>query len=148
MPSRSDIEHDMKTALKGGEKERLMTIRMLLAAIQQKEVDERIELDEVQIIGVAEKLIKQRRESADLYRKAEREELAAKEESEILILKAYLPEPLGEAELAALIDEVIRETGASNIKDMGQVMRKIKARAHGRADMAKVSPQVRALLAG
>ena len=81
----------MKTALKGGEKERLVTIRMLLAAIQQKEVDERIELDEVQIIGVAEKLIKQRRESADLYRKAEREELAAKEESEILILKAYLP---------------------------------------------------------
>ena len=138
----------MKTALKGGEKERLVTIRMLLAAIQQKEVDERIELDEVQIIGVAERLIKQRRESADLYRKAEREELAAKEESEILILKAYFPEPLGEAELAALIDEVIRETGASNIKDMGQVMRKIKARAHGRADMAKVSPQVRALLAG
>lgn len=138
----------MKTALKGGEKERLVTIRMLLAAIQQKEVDERIELDEVQIIGVAERLIKQRRESADLYRKAEREELAAKEESEILILKAYLPEPLGEAELAALIDEVIRETGASNIKDMGQVMRKIKARAHGRADMAKVSPQVRARLAG
>lgn len=138
----------MKTALKGGEKERLVTIRMLLAAIQQKEVDERIELDEVQIIGVAERLIKQRRESADLYRKAEREELAAKEESEILILKAYLPEPLGEAELAALIDQVIRETGASNIKDMGQVMRKIKARAHGRADMAKVSPQVRARLAG
>ena len=138
----------MKTDLKGGEKERLVTIRMLLAAIQQKEVDERIELDEVQIIGVAEKLIKQRRESADLYRKAEREELAAKEESEILILKAYLPEPLGEAELAALIDEVIRETGASNIKDMGQVMGQIKARAHGRADMAKVSPQVRALLAG
>ncbi len=137
----------MKTALKGGEKERLVTIRMLLAAIQQKEVDERIELDEVQIIGVAEKLIKQRRESADLYRKAEREELAAKEESEILILKAYLPEPLGEAELAALIDEVIRETGASNIKDMGQVMGQIKARAHGRADMAKVSPQVRARLA-
>ncbi len=137
----------MKTALKGGEKERLVTIRMLLAAIQQKEVDERIELDEVQIIGVAEKLIKQRRESADLYRKAEREELAAKEESEILILKAYLPEPLGEAELAALIDEVIRETGASNIKDMGQVMGRIKARAHGRADMAKVSPQVRARLA-
>ena len=137
----------MKAALKGGEKERLVTIRMLLAAIQQKEVDERIELDEVQIIGVAEKLIKQRRESADLYRKAEREELAAKEESEILILKAYLPEPLGEAELAALIDEVIRETGASNIKDMGQVMGQIKARAHGRADMAKVSPQVRARLA-
>ena len=137
----------MKTALKGGEKERLVTIRMLLAAIQQKEVDERIELDEVQIIGVAEKLIKQRRESADLYRKAEREELAAKEESEILILKAYLPESLGEAELTALIDEVIRETGASNIKDMGQVMGQIKARAHGRADMAKVSPQVRARLA-
>ena len=136
----------MKTALKGGEKERLVTIRMLLAAIQQKEVDERIELDEVQIIGVAEKLIKQRRESADLYRKAEREELAAKEESEILILKAYLPEPLGEAELAALIDEVIRETGASSIKDMGQVMGQIKARAEGRADMAKVSPQVRARL--
>lgn len=136
----------MKTALKGGEKERLMTIRMLLAAIQQKEVDERIELDDVQIIGVTEKLIKQRRESADLYRKAEREELAAKEESEILILKAYLPEPLGDVELAALIDDVIRETGASSIKDMGQVMGQIKARAQGRADMAQVSPQVRARL--
>ena len=136
----------MKTALKGGEKERLMTIRMLLAAIQQKEVDGRIELDDVQIIGVAEKLIKQRRESADLYRKAEREELAAKEESEILILKAYLPEPLGDVELAALIDDVIRETGASSIKDMGQVMGQIKARARGRADMAKVSPQVRTRL--
>ena len=136
----------MKTALKGGEKERLMTIRMLLAAIQQKEVDGRIELDDVQIIGVAEKLIKQRREAADLYRKAEREELAAKEESEILILKAYLPEPLGAAELATLIDEVIRETGASGIKDMGQVMGRIKARAQGRADMAKVSQQVRARL--
>ena len=136
----------MKTALKGGEKERLMTIRMLLAAIQQKEVDGRIELDDVQIIGVAEKLVKQRREAADLYRKAEREELAAKEESEILILKAYLPEPLGAAELATLIDQVIRETGASGIKDMGQVMGRIKARAQGRADMAKVSQQVRARL--
>lgn len=136
----------MKTALKGGEKERLMTIRMLLAAIQQKEVDERIELNDVQIIGVAEKLVKQRREAADLYRKAEREELAAKEESEILILKAYLPEPLGAAELATLIDQVIRETGASGIKDMGQVMGRIKARAQGRADMAKVSQQVRARL--
>ncbi|MCH9026450.1 MAG: GatB/YqeY domain-containing protein [Proteobacteria bacterium] len=146
MPLRSDIEHDMKTALKGGEKERLMTIRMLLAAIQQKEVDERIELNDVQIIGVAEKLVKQRREAADLYRKAEREELAAKEESEILILKAYLPEPLGAAELATLIDQVIRETGASGIKDMGQVMGRIKARAQGRADMAKVSQQVRARL--
>ena len=136
----------MKTALKGGEKERLVTIRMLLAAIQQKEVDERIKLNDVQIIGVAEKLVKQRRESADLYRKAEREELAAKEESEILILQAYLPEPLGEAELATLIDEVIRESGASSIKDMGQVMGQIKARAQGRADMAKVGPQVRARL--
>jgi hypothetical protein len=133
----------MKTALKGGEKERLLTIRMLLAAIQQREVDERIELNDVQIIGVTEKLVKQRRESADLYRKAEREELAAKEESEILILKAYLPEPLDEAELAALIDDVIRESGAENVKDMGKVMGQIKARAQGRADMAKVGQQVR-----
>ena len=143
MPLRSDIQSDMKTALKGGEKERLLTIRMLLAAIQQREVDERIELNDVQIIGVTEKLVKQRRESADLYRKAEREELAAKEESEILILKAYLPEPLGEAELAALIDDVIRESGAESVKDMGKVMGQIKARAQGRADMAKVGQQVR-----
>ena len=143
MPLRSDIQSDMKTALKGGEKERLLTIRMLLAAIQQREVDERIELNDVQIIGVTEKLVKQRRESADLYRKAEREELAAKEESEILILKAYLPEPLGDAELAALIDDVIRESGAESVKDMGKVMGQIKARAQGRADMAKVGQQVR-----
>jgi hypothetical protein len=146
MALRSDIENDMKTALKGGEKERLVTIRMLLAAIQQKEVDERIKLNDVQIIGVAEKLVKQRRESADLYRNAEREELAAKEESEILILKTYLPEPLGEVELATLIDEIIRESEASSIKDMGQVMAQIKARAQGRADMAKVGQQVRARL--
>ncbi len=136
----------MKTALKGGEKERLLTIRMLLAAIQQKEVDERIELNDVQIIGVTEKLVKQRREAADLYRKAERDELATKEESEILILNAYLPKPFGDAELAALIDEVIRESGAESVKDMGNVMAQIKARAQGRADMAKVGQQVRARL--
>ncbi len=136
----------MKTALKGGEKERLLTIRMLLAAIQQKEVDERIELNDGQIIAVTEKLVKQRREAADLYRKAERDELAAKEESEILILNAYLPKPFGEAELAALIDEVIRESGAESVKDMGNVMAQIKARAQGRADMAKVGQQVRARL--
>ncbi len=136
----------MKTALKGGEKERLLTIRMLLAAIQQKEVDERIELNDGQIIAVTEKLVKQRREAADLYRKAERDELAAKEESEILILNAYLPKPFGEAELTALIDEVIRESGAESVKDMGNVMAQIKARAQGRADMAKVGQQVRARL--
>ncbi len=136
----------MKTALKGGEKERLLTIRMLLAAIQQKEVDERIELNDGQIIAVTEKLVKQRREAADLYRKAERDELAAKVESEILILNAYLPKPFGEAELAALIDEVIRESGAESVKDMGNVMAQIKARAQGRADMAKVGQQVRARL--
>ena len=146
MPLRSDIRSDMKTALKGGEKERLLTIRMLLAAIQQKEVDERIELNDVQIIGVTEKLVKQRREAADLYRKAERDELAAKEESEILILNAYLPKPFGEAELTALIEEVIRESGAESVKDMGNVMAQIKARAQGRADMAKVGQQVRARL--
>jgi len=146
MPLRSDIENDMKAALKGGEKERLVTIRMLLAAIKQKEIDERIELNDAQVIAVAEKLVKQRRESAGLYRQADREELATKEESEILVLKAYLPKPMSEGELAALIDEVIRESGASSVKEMGQVMGQIKARAQGRADMAKVSQQVRSRL--
>ena len=136
----------MKAALKGGEKERLVTIRMLLAAIQQIEIDERIELNDAQVIAVAEKLVKQRRESAGLFRQGGREELATQEESEILILKAYLPKPMSDADLAALIDEVIRESGASSVKEMGQVMGQIKARAQGRADMSKVSQQVRSRL--
>jgi len=143
MSLRSDIGDDMKAALKGGDKKRLSTIRLLWAAIQRKEVDERIELNDAQVVGVTEKLVKQGRESAEQYRQAGRDELADQEEFEILVFKAYLPEPLGEAELSALIDEVILETSARSIKDMGKVMTEIKARAQGRADMGKVSQLVR-----
>jgi hypothetical protein len=147
MPLRIDIHNDMKAALKGGDKERLTTIRMLLAAIKQQEVDERIELSDAQVIAVAGKLVKQRRESADQFRDGHREDLAVKEESELLILQTYLPEPLGEDEVVSLIDEVIKETGAGSIKDMGRVMNEIKSRAQGRVDIAAVSQQVKIRLA-
>ena len=146
MPLKAQIQDDMKAALKGGDKLRLATVRMLLAAINQKEIDERIDIDDTQALAITEKLVKQRRESAEQYRGAGRDELAEKEEAEIEILKGYLPEPLGEAELDALIDGAIAESGASSLKEMGQVMNLIKAQAQGRADMGAVSKKVKSKL--
>ena len=146
MPLKAQIQDDMKAALKGGDKLRLATVRMLLAAINQKEIDERIDIDDVQALAITEKLVKQRRESAEQYRGAGRDELAEKEEAEIEILKGYLPEPLGEAELDTLIDGAIADSGASSLKEMGQVMNLIKAQAQGRADMGAVSKKVKSKL--
>jgi uncharacterized protein len=136
----------MKQAMRSGDKARLGVIRMALAAIQQREVDERIELDDAAVLGVIEKMIKQRRESVEMYRAGAREDLAAKESAEIEILSSYLPEPLGADELAALIDAAIAATGATSMKDMGRVMAQLRAQAQGRADMAVLSAQVKARL--
>ena len=136
----------MKQAMRSGDKARLGVIRMALAAIQQREVDERTELDDAALLGVIEKMIKQRRESVELYRAGAREDLAAKEAAEIEVLSTYLPEPLGADELGALIDAAIAATGASSMKDMGRVMAQLRAQAQGRADMAVLSAQVKARL--
>ena len=137
------IQDDMKAALRAKEKQRLGAIRLILAAIKQREVDERIDLSEAQALAVLEKMIKQRRESLAQYRSAGREDLAAQEAFEIELIQSYLPAPLSEAELNALIAHAIAATGAQSARDMGKVMAVIKDRAQGRADMAAVSTQVK-----
>jgi uncharacterized protein YqeY len=143
---KNQLRDDMKQAMRSGDKARLGVVRMALAAIQQREVDERIELDDAGVLGVIEKMIKQRRESVEQYRAGGRQDLADKESAEIDTLSAYLPEPLGEAELAALVDAVVAETGATSMKDMGKVMAELRNRAQGRADMAALSAQVKTRL--
>lgn len=146
MSVKNQLRDDMKQAMRSGDKARLGVVRMALAAIQQREVDERIELDDAGVLGVIEKMIKQRRESVEQYRAGGRQDLADKESAEIDTLSAYLPEPLGEAELAALVDAVVAETGATSMKDMGKVMAELRNRAQGRADMAALSAQVKTRL--
>ena len=140
------ITEDMKAAMRGGDKERLGTIRMLQAAIKQREVDERITLDDAQVLAVIEKMVKQRKESIVQFEQGGRADLAEKEKSEIAQLQAYLPAQLSEAEVDALIREAIATTGAASIKDMGKVMGAVKAKAAGRADMGAVSARIKAAL--
>lgn len=147
MALKDQINADVKTALKSGDKARLKTLRMALAAIKQREVDERVELDDAGVLAALEKMIKQRRDSAGQYREGGREELAAIEEAEIEVLGTYLPEPLSETELAALVDAAVTEHGAASMQDMGQVMATLKPQVQGRADMRQVSQLVRARLA-
>ncbi len=142
------ITEDMKSAMRAGEKERLALIRMLQAAIKQREVDERIQLDDAQTLAVLEKMIKQRKESVEQFRAGGREDLAAKEAAEIAQLQAYLPAQLSEAELDALIHEAIAASSAASVKDMGKVMGLVKAKAAGRADMAAVGARIKARLGG
>jgi uncharacterized protein len=144
--AKTRLKDDMKQAMRSGDKARLGTIRMALAAIQQREVDERVELDDTALLAVIEKMIKQRRESVEQYRAGGREDLASKEAAEIDILAGYLPEPLSDAELAALIDTAIAATGAASMKDMGRVIAHLRTEAQGRADMAVVSARVKARL--
>ncbi len=148
MALKDQILDDVKAALRAGEKSRLVTLRMLTAAIKQHEVDSRTEAEDADTLRIVEKLVKQRREAAEQFREAGRTELADKEVAEADILKAYLPEPLDDAALEALIDEVIAATGAAAPKDMGKVMNAIRAAAQGRADMGAVSKRVKARLAG
>ena len=142
------ITEDMKAAMRASEKERLSTIRMVQAAIKQREVDERIALDDAQVLAVLEKMVKQRRESIAAFEQGGRADLADKEKAEIQILAAYLPEQLTEAEVDALIQAAIAETGAASMKDMGKVMGAVKAKAAGRADMGAVSARIKAALGG
>jgi hypothetical protein len=140
------ITEDMKAAMRAGEKERLGTIRMLQAAIKQREVDERITLDDTQVLAVVEKMLKQRKESIVQFEQGGRVDLADKERSEIAQLQAYLPEQLSDAEVDALIKAAIASTGAASVKDMGKVMGVVKAQAAGKADMGAISARIKAAL--
>jgi len=142
------ITEDMKAAMRASEKERLLTIRMVQAAIKQREVDDRVVLDDAQVIGVIEKMVKQRRESIAAFEQGGRIDLAEKEKTEIAQLQAYLPAQLSAAEIDALIKEAIASTGATSMKDMGKVMAAVKAKAAGRADMGAVSASIKAALSG
>jgi len=147
MPSlKASITDAMKAAMKSGDKARLGTIRMILAAIKQIEVDERIELDDNRIIAVLDKMLKQRRESIRQYRDANRVDLAEIEEAEIQIIQAFLPQALSDEEIQQMIEQAIAETDASSIKDMGKVMGILKPKMQGRADMAVVSAQIKSAL--
>ncbi|MBT3048686.1 MAG: GatB/YqeY domain-containing protein [Candidatus Thiodiazotropha sp.] len=140
---KAQILDDVKQAMKAKQKERLGTLRLITAAIKQREVDERCELDDTQVLAILEKMIKQRRDSIKQYEDAGRQELADQEKSEIAIIEAYMPAGLGEDEIAALIEGAIAETGASGMKDMGKVMGLLKPQMQGRADMGKVSGLVK-----
>ncbi len=147
MPSLKDrITEDMKNAMRAKDSERLGTIRMITSAIKQREVDERITLDDTQVLAVIEKMIKTRKESIAQFQSGGRDDLVAKEQKEVDLLQAYMPEQLSEAELDALIAEAIAASGASSIKEMGKVMGIVKQKAQGRADMGAVSAKIKAKL--
>ncbi len=146
MSLKTRIGEDMKAALRARESDRLSAIRLLLAAIKQREIDERTELDDSGVIAVVDKLIKQRRDSVSQYAAAGRQDLAAREQFEIDVLAAYLPQPLTAEEVSALVAQAVRETGAASARDMGKVMNWLKPRLAGRADMTAVSAQVKASL--
>ena len=148
MSLKARITEDMKTAMRAKDAERLGTIRLLTAAIKQKEVDERIELDDVAVIGIVDKLIKQRKDSIEAFQKAARQDLADKETAEMAVLTAYLPARLSADEVAAEVRALVAELGASGPGDMGKVMGPAKTRLAGKADMGMVSAAVKAALAG
>lgn len=148
MTLKTRLNDDVKTAMRARDKGRLGVLRMTLAAIKQREVDERIELGDDDVMAVIEKMIKQRRESVRQYRAGNREDLAAVEEAEIELLGVYLPKQLDEEAMTGLVDEIIAATGAASMADMGKVMGQLKARAQGRIDMAAASALVRGRLAG
>ena len=148
MSLKQRLTDDMKTAMKAGEKERLGTIRLMNAAIKQKEVDERIEVDDSLVLAILEKMMKQRKDSVSQFEAANREDLAAIERAEMAIIEQYLPAKLGEAEILAAIDAAIADTGASGPADMGKVMGAIKPKLAGQADMGEVSKLIKQRLAG
>jgi len=146
MSLKDQVTADMKTAMKAGDKERLKVVRLILAAIKQIEVDQRIELDDAAVLTVLEKMVKQRRDSIEQFQNGNRQDLADIEIAEIAILDTYLPEQLSAAEVDQIVDDVIAATGAESIRDMGKVMGQIKAKAAGRADMGAVGAKVKARL--
>ena len=146
MSLKDSITEDMKSAMKAGAKDRLKVLRLILAAIKQVEVDTRATLDDAAVLGVLEKMVKQRKDSVEQFTKGGRDDLAAIETAEIDVLQTYLPEEMDDAELDALIEQVIASTGAESIRDMGKVMGAIKGKAAGRADMGAVGTKVKARL--
>ena len=146
MPLKDRITEDMKAAMRAKEAQRLSAIRLLLAAIKQKEVDERTQVSDADVLGIIEKLIKQRRDSIAQYQAAGRKDLVDAETFELNLLQAYLPQQLSDAEIAGEVDAAVGQTGAAGVKDMGKVMGLLKGRLAGRADMGKVSALVRARL--
>ncbi|HJV06483.1 GatB/YqeY domain-containing protein [Paludibacterium denitrificans] len=142
------ISDDMKSAMKARESDRLATIRLLMAAMKQKEVDERVELDDAAIVAVIEKMLKQRRDSVAQYQAAGRQDLADKESFEMSVLMAYMPQQLSDAEIDELVAKAVADSGASSMQEMGKVMGLLKPQLAGRADMAKVSARIKAQLAG
>ncbi len=148
MTLKQQLLDDMKAAMKGGEKDRLAVIRLVQAAIKQREVDERIELDDANVMAVLEKMLKQRRDSITQYEAAAREDLAAQERYEVGVIEAYLPAKMDEAAIAAAIDAAVAETGAAGPADMGKLMGVLKPRLAGQADMGLVSTLVKRRLAG
>ncbi len=148
MSLKERITEDMKAAMRAREAQRLGAIRMLMAAIKQKEVDERIELDDAAVIGIVDKLIKQRKDSIEAFEKAGRQDLADNEAAEIAVLQAYLPARLSREEIAEQVKAIVAETGAKGPGDMGKVMGAAKAKLAGKADMGQVSAAVKAALAG
>ena len=146
MSLKAQISEDMKSAMRAKETERLGTIRLLQAAMKQKEVDERVELDDTAVIAIVDKLIKQRKDSVDAFTKAGRQDLADKEASEIDVLKAYLPARMSEAEITQAVQAIVAELGATGPGDMGKVMGAVKTKLAGKADMGQVSAAVKAAL--
>jgi len=148
MSLKERIQDDMKAAMRSGEKERLGVIRMITSAIKQREVDERITLDDAQVLSVLEKMIKQRKESLVHFQAGNRQDLVDKETAEITLLQGYLPAQLSDAEIDGLIKDAIAASGAASIKDMGKVMAIIKSKAQGRADLGAVGAKIKARLGG
>jgi uncharacterized protein YqeY len=148
MSLKDRITEDMKAAMRAKDSERLGTIRMITAGIKQREVDERIQLDDLQVLSVIEKMIKTRKESIEQFKSGGRDDLVAREAKEIELLQGYLPAQLSESEVDALIREAIAESGATSIKEMGKAMALLKQKAQGRADMAAASAKLKAKLAG
>ena len=146
MSLKERILQDVKDAMRARDKPRLATIRLITAAIKQREVDERIELDDTQVLVVLDKMCKQRRESISQFEQAGRDDLAAQEKAELALIQEYLPEQLGEAEINGLIDAAMEQTGAASMKDMGKVMGQLKPKLQGRADIGAVSAMIKARL--
>ena len=147
MTLKGQIQEDMKTAMKAGDKDRLKVVRLMLAAIKQIEIDKRIELDDAAVLAVLNKMVKQRRDSVSQFTDGGRQDLADIELAEITVLDAYLPEQMSEEELDALVNRAIDDTGAETLRDMGKVMGLVKSNAEGRADMAAVGAKVKSRLA-
>ena len=142
----TQIHDDVKTAMRAKDKERLGALRLITAAIKQKEVDERVEVDDAGALAILEKMVKQRKDSIEQFAKANRDDLIAKEQFELDIIQAYMPEQMSEVEISALVDEAVAATGAASMKDMGKVMGQLKPKVQGRADMGLVSKLLKAKL--